>query len=162
MKARHSHHIEPHLLHQGGRRSASLGQRTGFSLIEVVVAFGIITVIFAGVFAALVQGMNIIEHSRDLTRVSQILQTEMEQLRTRSWVDLNALPEKAEFRVQGVFDQTSSYRYTCVRTITTRKEDQKQLMVAASWTDSRGIRHTRSYTTFFTREGINDYYFRTF
>lgn len=78
----------------GKGRSAS---KAGFTLVEVMVSTLLMMIIFGGGFGALVHGNRLIEASRDETRASQILQSEVEDLRTYDWTALTALDAEASY-----------------------------------------------------------------
>ena len=141
----------------GGKRS-----KDGFTLIEVMVGTALMLVIFAGGFGALMQGNRLIEGSRDETRASQILQSEIEDLRTHDWATLTALPTEAKYSPQSSFTDAYAERYTVKRTIATRSATQRRVTVLVAWTDNRNTTHTREYITLITKDGLYDYYYRSF
>lgn len=120
------------------------------------------TMVFAGIFAIFRQSMNLIETARDHTRVAQILQSEIESMRTMNWNDLEDLPEWQSFSPQGKFVQAYADRYSCYRWIFDRNSDQKEALLICGWYGNSGTYHQMVYRTFFTREGLNDYYYRAF
>ena len=134
----------------------------GTSLVELMIAVVILGMVFGSAFGVLGQGFNIIETSRDYTRVSQILQSEMESLRTKNWTELTALPAKAEFEPDPSFVLAFKDRYTCTRVLTKPEVDQRKILLIVSWKTRKGPLHTRFYTTKYTKNGINDFYIRTF
>lgn len=134
----------------------------GFTLIEVMVGATLILVIFAGGFGALIQGNRLIESSRDETRASQILQSEIEDLRTHDWATLTALDAEAKYNPQSSFTDAYATRYTVKRLIATRSATQKRVTLQVAWVDSRSTTHTREYITLITKDGLYDYYYRSF
>jgi prepilin-type N-terminal cleavage/methylation domain-containing protein len=150
-----------------GARSTRIGFRhvssaAGFTLIEVMVAAAVMLVVFAGGFGALAQGNRLIEVSRDETRVSQILQSEIEDLRTRDWATLIALAAESSYAPQGTFTDAYSTRYSVKRNIATRSATQRRVTLQVSWTDNRNTSHMREYLTLITEDGLYDFYYRSF
>ena len=139
-----------------------LNKSEGFTLIEVMVAALLFAVIMIGVFGALKRGNSLIESSRDETRVTQILQSELEDLRTKNWTEISALPATKAYAPRGRFVGAFGSRYACARTISTRTTDQKEVVVSVSWTDDSGLSHSREYKTWITKGGLSDYYYRSF
>jgi len=125
-----------------------------------MVAGALLAVVIAGTLGLLRQGIYYVELARDQTRIAQILQSEIEDLRTLNWNDLTSFSATEQFTPQGTFVAVYGDRYTCTRTITTTATDQRQVQVSATWTDSHNIPRTMSYFTRFTKEGLNDYYYR--
>ncbi len=123
------------------------------------VVFGLI---FAGLFTGLRMGIYIIENSRDLTQVAEILLKESEDIRTRTWAMLETYPQDAAFQPDDNVSAIFGDRYTCRRELGDRKADQKELILTVSWNDSRGIAHQRRFHSYLTKEGIHDYNYRAF
>lgn len=131
-------------------------EESGHLLVEVLFAFMIMAVAFGSAFALSGRGMFVVEDARDLSRAAQVLQAEMDQLRTTSWAALDALPATATVAVDTAIEAAFPGRYALTRTVTTRKTDQLQVVLTVNWTDQRGISHARTFITFFTREGLNE------
>ena len=142
--------------------SNAFSKKKGFTLIEVMVAMVVILVIFAGGFGALSYGNKLIETARDETRASQVLQSEIEDLRTLNWASLTALNAEASYAPKSEFTDAYSSRYTVKRKIATRSTTEKRVTMAVTWTDNRGTSHTREYITLIAKDGLYDYYYRSF
>jgi len=143
------------------RRSA-LGEKAGFTLMEVGVAAVVLTIVFMGTFGALIVGFNLIESARDTTRSAQMLQSEFEELRTMNWTDVTALPASETYSPSNDFVLAFGDRYRLTRTITSRAADQKEISVAVNWRDKSGSTKSLEYITWYTEDGFSDYYFRKF
>ncbi|MGZ0657209.1 prepilin-type N-terminal cleavage/methylation domain-containing protein [Coraliomargarita sp. W4R53] len=135
-------------------------RRSGFTLTEVIMAIGIFTMVIAGGLSGVRRGFDILRDSRNYTRVSQILQSEVESLRTLSWEDLIALPDNVKIDVDTQFDTRAYDMYTVRRRIIDTGVDLRQVEVAVSYENDRGRLVTLRYQTFFTRGGLNDYFYR--
>jgi len=134
----------------------------GFTLIEVMVATMLLLVIFAGGFGALIQGHRLVEAARDETRASQILQSEVEDLRTYDWATLTALNATAKYSPQESFTDAYSIRYAISRKISTRSATQRRIRLQVDWTDNGGSSHMREFVTLISKDGLYDYYYRSF
>ena len=132
----------------------------GYTLIEIMVAATIFAAVFSGVMIGVSNGFSMIDKARHHTRVSQLLQSEMETLRTNSWADLEKLPAEVEINPDVQFGQDYFENYTVKRVIQDIGTVRKLVTVSASWVDRSGRAETRSYSTIFTKEGLNDYYYR--
>ena len=146
----------------GRHASVILRNKAGSSLVEVMAGAMILGLVFGGAFTGVREGFTVMSNSRSTTRASQILQSEMENLRVMSWNDLVDLPAQSEFVPQTDFGSGFISQYTCTRSITDRKADQKEVVLRISWTDDKGISKSKQYLTFFSKGGLNDYYSRTF
>lgn len=135
--------------------------KAGYTLMEVMIATFLVVIIFAGGFGALLQGNKLIEISRDETRASQVLQSEIEELRAYNWDALIALNAESKYSPQASFTDAYATRYTVKRTIATRSSTQKRVTIQVFWTDNGGTEHMREYITLVTKEGLYDFYYRT-
>ena len=156
---------------------------SGFTLMEVMVAMTLITLVLAGGIAALIQGDRIVEDARDVTRVSQVIQSEIEALRTKTWEDLDALtypsdstrkfyPYYKVIPLTGAFAAKYGDRYTLWRGVyyldtngdgSPGEDDQIAVLVWVGWKPQKGAFYKwQRYYARFTRDGLNDYYYRAF
>ena len=136
--------------------------KQAFTLIEVVIAITIFGLVIAGGLVGVRRGFEVVENSRHYTRVSQLLQSEAESLRSLSWEDFCNLPAKATLTLDPTFDEAGSYDvYTVVRVFTTVSSSLRQVDVTASYTNRQGRVLSLNYVTFVTKDGVNDYYYRT-
>lgn len=138
--------------------------RNGFTLVEVIVAMTLLTMVVGGGVAALIQGNRMIEDARDMTRITQILQSEIEELRTMNWSDLNDIKGYTPLPLQGKFAAAFKDRYTVYRLVYDDyyNTEQKRVYVVANWKDSRGNSQYDYIYTRFTKGGLNDYFYRSF
>ena len=101
-------------------------------------------------------GLALVENSRHNTMATQVLQSEMESLRSMDWVTFSDLSSPASFTPQGHFDTAQLDDYTFARTIEDVKTNHKLLTLDVYWTDGRGMEHNRRVLTYVTKEGLND------
>ena len=118
------------------------------------------TTLIASMLHLLKQGNYLIELARDHTRVTQILQSEIEDMRTLNWTDITNTPSWELFTPEGQWVSTFANDYYCYRFITDTVVDQKEVYVLAVWFDSMNRSHITYYRTRFTKDGLNDYYYR--
>lgn len=148
----------------GPNKSASkeLGarMRKATTLMELMIALVVLGGIVTTAILAMSQGFFATEYSRNLNRVSQILQTEMETIRTYSWAEIVALNPNTTFDPFNGTTTVKMRNLVCKRIITTEKTNQKRIRLVVTWTDSRAISHQRSYESLYTKEGLSDYYSR--
>jgi Tfp pilus assembly protein PilV len=78
---------------------ARITSQAGFTLIEVGIAALVLVVAFIGMIRALAFSSSLMDHARRQTIATQILTHEIEQLRLRSWAEINALPTTASLTV---------------------------------------------------------------
>lgn len=148
-------------LFAGRKNRNRIASIQGFTLVEVMMASVIILMVLMGGFGALIQGSRLIEVSRDETRVSQVLQSEIEELRSYDWATLVALNAESTYSPNSSFTDSYSTRFSVKRKIATRSSLQKCVTMQVSWTDNRGTSHMREYITLISKDGLYDFYYRT-
>jgi Tfp pilus assembly protein PilV len=152
-----------------GRRRLP-GSARAFTLVEALAALLVLGIVLVAAFSAMGQGFRLVQTSRDYTRVAQILQSEMEDLRTATWADLEAL-ESANFveaPLGADFVELFGERYTIYRLVRDRIEngtalaDQKEIRVKARWRGDAGDWLEKETVSWYTKNGMHDYYYRSF
>lgn len=146
---------------------------SGLTLVEVMVGLVLVSIVAAGAFASFSSGISFVEDARDVTRVSQILQGEVERLRKRNWSDFNdetqfRIGEKQSFTIDPAFEEAFPGRYRGFRRLElapplpgqeASESDKIEVVLTVFW--NKGTREvSRSFRTFFVRNGLNDYYVR--
>jgi prepilin-type N-terminal cleavage/methylation domain-containing protein len=139
----------------------SLGERrAGFTIVEVMVAMLVFSMVIAGGLIGISRGFELIDTTRNYTRSSQVLQSELELLRTLPWATFLALNDSElsdKFQEQII---TQFGEATYIGTVDTQLTggDLMQVTVTVEWNDKNGRTYSLSYITFFTEGGVNDYY----
>ena len=136
--------------------------RAGYTLIELLVGIMILGIVLATAFTGMKQGFYFLENARDYTRVSQLLQSEMENLRSINWASIYAIKGTTDFSPDSNMLAGQVDRYDCQRIITDSKVNQLEVILSITWTDSRGIQFVSKNISYFTKEGLNDFYSRSF
>jgi hypothetical protein len=122
---------------------------------------GIFTMVIAGGLSGVSRGFDILQDSRHYTRVSQILQSEVEALRSLSWTELTELATSVEVSVDTQFDTRAYDLYVVSRSIEVEEDDLRRVVVGVSFKNKRGRLVELKYVTFFAEGGVNDYFYRT-
>lgn len=135
--------------------------RDGYTLVEVIVAIGIFALVIAGGIAGVRMGFEIVDNSRHQTRVSQILQSEVESLRSFSWSKLKQLPSNSEVDINPQFSTSAYDAYTVDRNIYADSSTLRRVELIVRYQTRSGKEVELKYLTFFTEGGVNDYYYRT-
>ena len=91
--------------------------KDGFTLVEVLVSMSIMAMVFTAAFGAYFLGMRIVEDAREELRASQIIQSEMEALRSLNWTDLSNLPSVAPLQPTGYLINQFSKEYLSYRQV---------------------------------------------
>ncbi len=134
-------------------------KKGGFSLVEAMMGAGVLTLVLAGCFNGLGQSILISENVKSYNFSAQLLQCEMETVRALQWDEVASLGN-------GSFDPTVYFTnvplrdYSCQRLISNKGSDQKEIRLTVTWKDLRGISHSREFVSYYSKEGLSDYYYR--
>ncbi len=120
-----------------------------------VMALAIVTSI-----TTLQHGMRAVDSARGLTYASQVMQSEMESLRVKSWTQIQALQDSGATTVQvPSVNGSPSGKLTCQRTIRDLKTDMKEITLDATWRGSDGRTHSARFITRYGKSGLYDYFY---
>lgn len=124
-----------------------------------IMAFGISTSIIV-----IQRGFNTLDVARSTTLSSQILQSEMERLRLMSWTDIAALPGSATVDLSTVITTSSAItsKFTLTRTmadVSGKAGEMKEITLSVSFTTLDGRTLSRSFRTYYTNNGLYDYFY---
>jgi len=142
-------------------RACNVNSKEGYSLVEVIVSVVIFAMVIAGGIAGVRMGFEIVDNSRHHTRVSQILQSEVESLRSLSWMELKSLPQSEEVDINTQFSTSAYDAYTVNRNVYAESSKLRRVEVVVTYNSRSGKEVNLKYLTFFTEGGVNDYYYRT-
>ena len=161
--------------HEGYPATTPLSaRRRGFTLLEVMMAATVMALAIVTSITTLQYGMRAIDTARYSTLAGQILQSQMEKLRLLTWTQLTnttsgpvAYPTFAPDLTSTTTAQLSRFTVAgvagrCAQSITDvpgMSGTMKQITLTATWTGIDGKRHNLSYTTFYGRNGISDFFY---
>lgn len=119
------------------------------------------TMLITSMLHVIKQGTYLVELARDHTRVTQLLQSEIEDMRTYRWTDLSEEGILEQFQPEGNFANSFASDYYCYTwNWNLVAGEKKEVYVYISWKDSMNRWHVTYYVTRFTKDGLNDYYYR--
>ena len=140
------------------------------TLIEVVLATGIISITGAGVISSVNYGLYIMRVARENQRATQVILEKLEAIRLFNWTQVTNLafiPDSftAPYDPTGApGNQGTTYYGTMVvsapvftGTTPNYAANLRQFTVSVSWTNNGGLAHTRSLTTYVGQNGIQNY-----
>jgi uncharacterized protein (TIGR02598 family) len=140
--------------------------RGGFTLVEVAIAVGVLSVMIVALYLAFSQGFTIIQVARENLRATQILQEKTETIRLYTWDQINTagfIPATFESPFYPVGTSTNQGliyegRVTIAPCPITESyaTDLRQVDVTLTW-NSGQLTRSRSMTTFVSRYGLHNY-----
>ena len=138
----------------------SIEEKEGFSLVEFMIGAGVMTLVLAGCFSGIGQALLISENVKSGNFAAQILQSEMDEIHTLQWNEVDQLPGSGYFNPKLYFPIIPLRDYICQRTVTDFWGLQKEIRLTVSWRDLKGLSHDREYVTHYTKDGLYDYTYR--
>ena len=127
----------------------------------MMVGSTVLALVLAGSFSGLGQALLIEENVQSANFASQLLQSEMDDIHLMNWNEVSSLPGRGEFDPRKNFSTIPLRDYTCSRFVTSLGSAQKQIRLQVAWTDLRGRTHSQDYVTFYTKDGLFDYSYRS-
>lgn len=154
------------------RRSRSFGDKSGFTIVEVAVAAIVMTLVIATSLTTLGRGFNSLDTARCLSYASQIMQGEMEKMRLTQWGDgtaagngttgVTAYPTAAtNIPITSTFYTTAGdlgSRMTLSRTTSNVHTGMILITTTITWTTFDGRTLSRSYFTYYGKNGLYDFF----
>lgn len=130
-----------------------------FTLVEVMIAASVLVLCITTSITTLQSGFQAVDTARHTTFASQVMQSELERLRLKSWAQIQALQDASDTTVStaGIAGASSSFR--CTRTIADLKIDMKEITLVATWNGYDGRPHALRYVTRYGKSGLYDYFY---
>ena len=136
----------------------SKNRQVGFTLVELMICMLIFAIVIASGFACLKSGLGLIENARHHTRSAQIMQSEIERIRSLPWNDVIVLTDDTDVALGTEFSGTTYDLYTMQREVEEGDSvDERVVTLEGDGTDISGRFHARAYTSQYTRGGREDY-----
>lgn len=137
--------------------------RAAFSLVEVMVAAGIMAAGITSTLIALQMGIGMYENARSADIAVQALEDEAERLRLLNWAELKALPDEANFDMPTylIDAKTDPDRFTFHRKIEdlNGSDAAKRIRLHVEWHSMKGRHQERMLYLIYTEGGLYDYFY---
>jgi Tfp pilus assembly protein PilV len=131
----------------------------GFTLVEVMLASVVLVLGITTAIVTLQRGFQALDTARNMTYAAQVMQSEFERLRLKSWAQLQTLQDGSDRSVAvTAVAGTAGGSFACVRTIRDLKADMKEITLEATWRGYDGRPHTVTTTTRYAKSGLYDYF----
>ncbi len=131
----------------------------GFNLIEVTIATLVVGIFVCAILVSVTSGYSVLEKSRETLRANQILQQELETVRTYSWTSMT---NSANFGSTNYADSGVSFAVT--RSVSNYYNStsyctsyMREVTISIAWTNSAGSPMNKDMSTVVSEGGLNDY-----
>jgi len=107
------------------------------------------------------RGFMSLDSARNISLASQIMQSEIERMRLKDWSVVSVYTADATtLDIDPSFASVSS-RFALVRRTSTPQTDVRQIDLTVTWRGADGRSNSRTYTTYYGRYGLWDYYYNS-
>ena len=142
--------------------------RGAFTLVEVLVAMGVIGVMFTSLYSGITQSVALVQSAEETQRAIQIIQDKTETIHLYTWSQINTpgfVPATFTNWFSPLGNSTNGgVMFTGTMTVTNASladnpsyaGDLKQVSVTVSWT-SANVNHQRQLTTLISHYGLQNY-----
>lgn len=132
----------------------------GFSLIEVMIASIVMVLAITTAITTLQSGFQAVETARGFTYASQVMQSELERIRLKTWDQVQALQDGGSSIVTvAATGGAPAAAFECRRTIRDLKVDMKEITLESTWRGYDGRSHTARFVTRYSKSGLYDYFY---
>ena len=130
-----------------------------FTLMEVAVAAFVLSLAITTSITTLQRAFANLDTARNLSTASAILQTEMENERLFTWTKINDSTYQPTIDASFLRNPSVAGRFTLSRTVTPvgSRTAQAQVTLTVRWRNYDGRSLSRSFTSYFTQGGLNDF-----
>jgi prepilin-type N-terminal cleavage/methylation domain-containing protein len=148
--------------------AAAKSGRQGFTLVEVSIAFTILTLCLAGILTTLTAGFKSLDTARCGTVAAQIMQSQIETLRLQNWAGISAQPKSRPFTQQEIAKlmpsdaSTLAARFSVLQEIEpdpVRPTEVVNIRMTVTWDGVAREKHTRVISTRYAQNGLYAYYY---
>ncbi len=144
--------------------------KLGMTLIEVMFAITLFAFGMLSINLMYMQGFRMFDASRNITQVSQILQNQMESLRSVSLSSIQAqvgttVYSASDLSLPNIHAKTGApfgwESFALTQNITTISTDYYDVTLTANWVNRYSIPGQVIFTTQIAKGGLNEYFTRT-
>ena len=121
------------------------------------------------------RGFVALDSARNITLAGQIMQSELERMRLKDWNTVNLtypagpttlrlVTSTADLTATTAFtpSTTLAARFTLTRTVSDLHTDMKKIVFTVTWNSYDARPQSRSYTAYYGRNGLYDFYYNTY
>ena len=134
-------------------------------------AAGVMALAITTAITTMQQAFLALDSARNITLAGQVMQSQIERLRMKSWTVIEAYQRETQPKqlVAADFDLalTRDYpgflsRFTVTRQITDAGTDLKEISLTMTWRGYDGRPASRSYKSYYGRNGLYDYFYNSY
>ena len=140
------------------------GPRAAFTIVEVMIAAGVMALVLASAVTTMQSAFMALDAARNITSAGQIMQSELEKMRLKDWSVVNAWaagPTTVTIDSSFTSNPAIGTRFALTRTVAEVHTDMKSITLTIAWKSYDGRPYSRSYQTYYGRNGLYDYFYNS-
>jgi Tfp pilus assembly protein PilV len=137
-------------------------QPRAFTLLEVALAMFVLALAITTAITTMQRAFANLDTARNISTASIILQTEMEKERLLDWDSVRSERYVPALNATLQNNPAVAGRFTLSRTVTVladRSSQMVQVTLTVRWRNADGRSLARSFTTYFTQNGLRDFFY---
>ena len=146
--------------------TSSVSDRAGFSLLEVMIAVAVLALAITTAITTMQRAFLALDFARKVTLAGQIMQSEFEKIRLMDWKTLTdpARPATQDITATALagFTNAITNTFTVTETVGDVHANMKQITVTTTWKGYDGRVFTRTYMTYYGKDGLYDYIYNSY
>ena len=106
-----------------------------------------------------------LDSARNITLAGQIMQSEFEKMRLKNWATINGYEAgPTTLTLDSVFTSNSAVgnRFTLKRSVAEVHTDMKEITLTIAWNGYDGHAFSRSYKTYYGKNGLYDFFYNSY
>ncbi len=131
-----------------------------FTLVEVAVSVFVLSLVLTTAITTAQRAYSTLDTARNISTASTILQTQMENERLFTWAKITDTTYQPTLGSTFLRNPTVAGRFTISRAVAavSGRTTQVQVTLTVRWRNYDGRSLARSFTTYYTQGGLNDFY----
>lgn len=140
--------------------------RRAFTIVEVILAVAVMALAISTAITTMQRAFLALDSARNITFAAQIMQTELEKMRLKDWdttINLYPMsPTVTTLTVDATINAATNGRFTLTREVTLVHTNMKKISYTVSWRGYDGRAQSRSYFTYYGKNGLYDFYYNSY
>jgi type II secretory pathway pseudopilin PulG len=139
---------------------------SGFTILEVAFAGAVLALAITTSLTAMQRAFGALDTARKITLAGQIMQSQLERMRLENWATIASYTGTTDITgtIESNFASSAAITrtFTLSRTVSEVHTGMKQIVLTTTWTTHDGRALSRSYTTYYGKHGLYDYFYNSF
>lgn len=141
--------------------SVGSGQRTGYTLVEVIMATGVFALAIVTSISALQSAFSNLDTARNIETACRIMQCELERERLLTWAEIGTVSDQPSIDPLFQSNPAVGGRFSLTRAVGPVADyngAMRQITLTVTWRSYSGQTHQRTLTTYYGNNGLYTYY----